>query len=168
MNKVSQLAACLALPLCVSGFAPVAHAATANTTFQVSATVVDSCNVSATPLVFGNYDSLTGGVLDASATINPQCTSGTYYSIALDAGQGTGASLADRRLTGHAGATLGYGIYANAERTIAWGDGTAGTSQSVNTGTGGTQPVTMYGRVRAEQNALVGSYVDTITLTVSY
>lgn len=168
MNKVSQLAACLALPLFVSVCAPVAQAATANTTFQVSATVVDSCNVTATALVFGNYDSLNGVVLDASATINPQCTLGTYYSIALDAGQGKGASLADRRLTGHGHSTLGYGIYANAERTIAWGDGTAGTTQSFNTGTGGTQPVTMYGRVRAEQNANVGSYVDTITLTVSY
>ena len=38
---LSKLAVCFVLPLCVSGFAPAAHAATANGTFKVSATVVD-------------------------------------------------------------------------------------------------------------------------------
>ena len=38
---LSKLADCFVLPLCVSGFAPAAHAATANATFMVSATVVD-------------------------------------------------------------------------------------------------------------------------------
>lgn len=168
MNKVSKLAACFALPLCVAGFAPVAHAATANTTFQVSATVVDSCNVMATPLVFGNYDAIAGVVVDAAAVVYPQCSSGTYYSIALDAGLGNGASLTDRKLTGPAGSVLSYGIFTDAGRTNAWGNGAGGTGYSVNTGNGGSQPVTMFGRIPAEQNASVGAYVDTITLTLSY
>ena len=38
---LSKLAVCFVLPLCFSGFAPAAHAATAHAAFKVSATVVD-------------------------------------------------------------------------------------------------------------------------------
>ncbi len=168
MNKLSKLAACLVLPLCVAGFAPVAQAVATNTTVVVSATVIDSCTVIATPLVFGNYDGIGSSVLDAAATVMPVCTSGTYYSIALDAGLGNGASLTNRKLTGPGGAVLNYGIFTDAGRTIIWGDGTGGTSNNANTGIGSVQSLTMYGRVPAEQSATVGAYVDTITVTLSY
>lgn len=168
MNKLTKLAVCLALPLSGVVFASVAVASTAATTFPVSATVIDSCAVDATAMAFGNYNGISGGMLDAVATISPICTTGTVYAVALNAGQGSGASQTSRKLTGPDGAALNYGIFIDPSRLTVWGDGTGGTSWKVNSGSGVSQPVMMYGRIPAAQAAMVGSYSDTITVTVTY
>lgn len=168
MNKVTRLAICIAFPLSGAGFASAAIAAVATTTIPVTATVIDSCTVDAAPLAFGNYNGISGGMLDAVATITPTCTSGTAYTVALDAGQGSAATQIARKLTGPDGAALNYGIFTDAARSTVWGDGTAGTGWKVGAGAGVAQPVMMYGRVPAAQAAMVGAYADTITVTLTY
>ena len=90
MNKLTKLAVCLALPLSGAIYVSAAVAASATTTFPVTASVIDSCTVAATPLAFGNYNGITALVLDATATITPTCTLGTAYTMTLDAGLGAG------------------------------------------------------------------------------
>ena len=168
MNRFTKLAVCLALPLSGAMGASAAVASTATTTFAVTATVIDSCGVSATSLAFGDYNSISGGMLDAAAMISPICTSGTVYSVALNAGQGSGALPSSRKLTGPVGVTLNYGIFTDSARSSVWGDGTGGTGMRIGTGNGNTQPVMMYGRIPAAQAGLVGSYSDTVTVTLTY
>ena len=168
MNNFTKIAICLVLPLNGAIFASAAIAAAATTTVPVTATVVDSCTVEATSLAFGNYNGISGGMLDTVATVTPICTTGTAYSVALNAGQGAAATQSARTLTGPDGAALQYGIYTDAARLSVWGDGTAGTTLKSGTGNGSTQPVMMYGRVPAAQAAMVGSYSDTITVTLTY
>lgn len=168
MNKSTKLAACLVVLLSGTVSASQSFAATATTTVAVSATVIDSCTVNAAPMSFGNYNVITGGTLDIVGTVTPHCTTGTLYAISLDAGVGSGATMQVRQLTGPVGATLMYSIYTDVNHTTVWGDGTGGTVMQSGTGNGATQPITMYGRIPAEQNPTVGTYSDTVTVTLTY
>lgn len=168
MNKLTKFAVCLAVSMSGAGFVASVSAATATTTIPVTATVIDSCTIISDPLPFGNYNGISGGMLDVAATVSPVCTNGTSYAISLDAGVGVGATASSRTLTGPAGANLMYGIYTDAARTTVWGDGANGTVQKFGLGIGSVQPIQMYGRIAAEQNSPVGAYSDTLTVTVTY
>lgn len=141
-------------------------AATATTTFQVDATVISSCSVSATNLGFGNYDSLAVPPTDATSTVTVQCSLLTSYEIGLDVGLGSGATVTTRRMTLGAD-TLDYSLYQDSARTTVWGN-TLSTDTIADTGTGLQQPHTVYGRITAGQIVNTGNYTDTITVTVNF
>jgi len=141
-----------------------ANAATATTTFAVNSTVVATCTISATAMAFGNY---TGVVADSTSTISTTCTNTTPYQIGLDAGTGTGATVAARSMTG-AGVLLAYGLYSDATHTTNWGN-TPGTDTPASvTATGAVQTVTVYGQIAAGLYVAPGVYADTITATITY
>jgi len=137
--------------------------ATNTSTFQVTATVVSSCTVTATSLAFGNY---TLAQLDSSSTITATCTNGTTYTIGLDAGIFAGATTTTRRMTGPSVTGLSYSLFSDFGRTTNWGNATG--SWVSGTGTGAAQVLTVYGRIGEKQNALIGSYTDTVTVTVTF
>jgi spore coat protein U-like protein len=145
-----------------------AFAATVGGTLATSATVTANCTVSTTPLAFGNVDSTSASNVDASGGLTITCTNGSAWSASAGVGAGSGASYATRKMT--AGANLlSYNIYTSAARTTVWGDGTASTAAIPGTGTGSAQSVTVYGRVGGGQNTVpVGSYVDTVAVTITY
>jgi len=143
-----------------------AHAATDSDTMAVTATVVASCNVDASDLLFGNYDPVAASPLDVGTSIDVTCTNGTAYTVALDEGLGAGATIASRRMTAGAD-TLVYSLYRNAGRTNVWGE-TAGVDTVAGTGTGAAQDIDVYGRVTANQTAPAGAFSDTVTVTVTY
>ncbi len=142
-----------------------ALAQTATGSFNVTATVGSTCSVSASNVAFGNY---TASQLDASGAVSVTCTNGTAYAVGLNAGTGTAATVATRRMTGPSSQTLIYSLYQDALRTLLWGN-TVGIDTVAGTGNGATQTLTVYGRVPAAQLTVgAGSYTDTITVTVSY
>jgi len=140
-----------------------ALAATATTTFQVTATVLSTCLVSATPLAFGNYS---GAQTDATSTVSVTCTNTTPYNVGLDAGLSTGATVTTRAMQNGSN-TLGYALYSDSARTVNWGN-TPGTDTVAGTGTGLAQTLTVYGRIPAGSLPAPGAYADTITVTVTY
>ncbi len=150
----------------IAGYSGSAHAATDSDSFDVTATVIASCNVTANDLAFGDYDPLAGADDDASATLSVVCTSGTSYTVALDAGQGSGATVATRRMT-NGGNLLSYSLYRDAARTNLWGQ-TSGSNTVSGTGAGTTQSLTVYGRAPAGQIVPPGNYADVITVTVTF
>ncbi len=154
--------------MCSAALAANAAGATATATFPVSATVIDSCTVDAAPLAFGNYNAISGAMLDSVSNVTPTCTSGTFYNVALNEGLGNGATTSARKLTGTDGASLAYGIYIDTARNTVWGDGAGGTSSMVGYGNGAAQSILMYGRIPAGQAVFVGTYADTITVTLTY
>lgn len=142
-------------------------AATATTSFNVTATVIDVCAVSATNLGFGTYSPIGGSALDGSSTITVTCTLGTPYNVRLDAGA-NGASVSARQMLRTSGTeTLPYYLYRNAGRTQNWGL-TDNTDTVSATGTGVSVGHTVYGRIPASSNVPAGSYTDTVNVTVSY
>ncbi len=160
-----SLAATMAT-LIAAGAASPALATTATTTFAVTASVLQTCLVAATPLAFGNYDPTSATPTDGSTTLLVTCTNATPYTVGLSAGGGTGATVATRKLT-NGGNTLNYSLYQNGARSTLWGT-TIGTDTVAGTGTGLAQSLTVYGRIPALQAAVQGAYTDTITVTVTY
>lgn len=140
------------------------RASTATSTFQVSATVPATCQISATNLSFGNF---TGAQVQATSTISVTCTDTTPYTVGLGPGTASGATVTSRAMTGPSSATLGYGLYSDSTDTTNWGN-TAGTNEVSGTGTGSAQTLTVYGLIPAGTMPIPGSYTDTITVTVTY
>ena len=92
-------AARVVLAACVLFAAPtIAQAAQTQTTFTVTATVVAACAVSAGNLAFGSYDPTSATPNDKQSTLNVTCTNGTPYAIGLNAGGGSGATVAARKM----------------------------------------------------------------------
>lgn len=143
---------------------PAAVAAQATASFTVSATVVSGCTVSAGNLSFGSYDSTAATDVTASSSITVTCSLGTPYSVGLDAG--LYASGGNRRMANGAD-RLGYALYRDAAHTLVFGSIAALLGVS-DVGTGLAQSITVYGSLAAGQVVPLGSYADTITVTVEY
>ena len=145
----------------------VANAATTTTTFQVKLTITAQCTiVSASALDFGSNGVINANI-DQTSTLNVQCTNTTPYNIGFNAGTGAGGTVAVRKMTGPASATVNYSLYTTAARTVVWGN-TVGTDTIAGTGNGASQPYTVYGRVPTQTTSAPGNYTDTVTATVTY
>ena len=120
------------------------------------------CSVSTVGLNFGNYDVFSTLDNDITGTIDVNCQTSTSYSISLSSGSGTYAS---RTMTS-AGNLLSYNLYTDPTRLTIWGDGSSATVTVSNTGITGSS--TVYGRIPARQNAVVGIYADIVTVTVTF
>jgi spore coat protein U-like protein len=140
------------------------QAATSPSNIAVSATVQAACLNTATALTFGVY---TGFQADATATITITCTNTTPYTVGLSAGASASATPTARKMTGTGGALLAYSMFTDAARTINWGNA-AQTNWVTGTGSGAGQPLTVYGRIAANQFVAPGAYTDTVTATVTY
>ena len=149
--------------LAASSVAAPAWGATGTATMSVTATVQATCSVSATTLDFGTY---TGTQLDGSSTLTVNCTNTTPYTLALNAGTGTGATVAVRKMTAST-TTLNYSLYQDNARGTLWGQ-TTGTDTVAGTGNGSAQSLTVFGRITGNQLPTPGAYSDTITATITY
>ncbi|MGF6870861.1 hypothetical protein OKW35_000315 [Paraburkholderia sp. MM5477-R1] len=78
--------------------------------FTVNATVINDCTIAATNINFGTAGILSS-TLTATGTLSVACTNNDAYSIALSPGAGSGATVADRRMT-KAGGTDQMGDFA--------------------------------------------------------
>jgi spore coat protein U-like protein len=142
-------------------------AQTATTQFNVQITIIAECQIdSATDLDFGSSGVLNTNV-DAASAIVVTCTSGTAYDVGLNAGQGAGAAVATRFMTGPDADTVEYSLYQDAGRTVVWGD-TVGVDTVSATGTGTTQTYDVFGRVPPQDTPQPGTYSDVITVTVTF
>jgi spore coat protein U-like protein len=157
MNRIKVAGFGLAVSA-IMGAAPALAA-----TMSVTATVQATCSVSATTLAFGTY---TGVQLDGSSTLTVNCTNTTPYTLALDAGTGTGGTVAARKMSA-SGQTLNYSLYQDSGHATPWGQ-TTGTDTTAGIGNGSAQPLTVYGRIPAGQLPTPGAYADTITATITY
>lgn len=143
----------------------LAAVATGNMTVRI--TITAECKVqTASDLDFGS-----NGVIDANidqtSTIGVQCTSGQTYTVGLSAGAGAGATVASRKMTGPAAATVNYSLYRDTARALPWGV-TIGTDTVAGTGNGNVQNLTVYGRVPPQATPAAGIYTDTVAITVTY
>jgi len=155
---------CLAVGLALTTSA--AYPASTTSTFQVQATIQAQCLINSTStLDFGTQGVLSANV-DQTSTVAVQCTNTTPYNIGLNAGTGTGATVATRKLTS-GGATINYTLYCDSARSTVWGN-TIGTDTVAATGTGASANFTVYGRIPAQSTPAPGTYTDTITVTVTY
>ncbi len=147
-----------------------AVATTTSSTFAVNLTLVAQCVINSTAaLNFPQSGVLTGNV-PASTTVAVQCTNTTPYNIGLNAGGTTGGTTTTRLLLNQAQgstATVGYTLWQDNLYTQNWGNN-VGVDTQGSTGTGASQSFTIYGRIPAQTTPAPGTYLDTITVTVTY
>ena len=136
-------------------------ASTQATNFTVNANVAGTCTVSANNLSFGSY---TGAQDDVTSTVGANCTTGTAYTLSMS--NGNNYAGGSRRVAAGGGNYLNYAIYTDAAHTTNW-DTTAGHTVA-GTGNGAVQSINMYGSMPAGQTGAVGTYNDTITVTITY
>ena len=135
--------------------------------FIVRTTNQSTCSLSTTDLDFGTQSDLSTAK-DASNTIYITCTTGTAYNVSMSNGTSGATSPAARKMTnGQTTSVVTYGIYLDAARTQAWGNGTVGGVASA-TGNGAAQAFTGYGRVPAQVQAPALDYSDTVVVTITY
>jgi spore coat protein U-like protein len=120
------------------------------------------CNVSSPGVNFGSYDTFSNLSLDSTGNVSVICDGIIPYSISLSPGGGSYVS----RAMASGGHSLNYNLYTDSTRASVWGDGTASTATINSSGT--TANHTVYGRIPARQNAYVGIYSDTITITLTF
>ncbi len=150
-----------------------ARAGTTTSTFAVTANVISSCVINSVgALGFGAYDPNAATALTGTSTINVNCTKGSPYTVALDYGI-HGGTAANRIMQDAGTDTLNYNLYVDSGYTKVW-NSTCVAGNNCDSGTGAgpgvanQQTYTVYGQLPAGQNAPVGSYSDTITVTVNF
>jgi spore coat protein U-like protein len=143
-----------------------------------TAAAVD-CGLSTTGVAFGIYDPSATAPNDSTGNVTITCNylSGGGQRIAYVATLSTGVSnsYASRWLQSGAN-ILNYNLFSDAARTTVWGNGLGGTaaisgSFTVGPGAGNGQrrdSRTVYGRTPARQDALDGTYTDTIVVTLQF
>ncbi len=156
---------------------PVVEAATATGTLTVKANVAASCTVNTNAtgtttdavLDFGTVSSFTANTdVNTSSSGGSQvgilCNNGTDWTLAMDAGDNVSGT--QRRMEGGSTEYIPYDLYSDSGYTTAIDVNTTALS---GTGTGTEQTYDIYGRIPAGSTLpSVGSYLDTVTMTVTY
>jgi len=163
-----------AVAMVVGGSTLSAWAGTGNTTFNVTATVVNNCTIGSTNIAFGNYDPTSGTALTANGAVTAKCTKGDSVSVALNQGAnpGTGSTAAvPIRQMANGTNLLPYHIYIAATGTTEWGTGTVGTNEPAAQTTVSNATAlsfTTYGSLPAGADVPAGSYSDSVIATVTF
>ena len=161
-------------PLLLATFGQLAAAATATGSFTVTATINATCTLTTSNVAFGTYDPSSGSPNNASGGVTVTCTSGSTYTIALDAGANAGGAttFSNRRMKSGSSNYLAYQLYLDSGHATVWGDGTNSSNLNPTSGTftgnGSAQSYTVYGQVTAGHYSAPGSYSDTVNVTVTY
>ncbi len=139
-------------------------ALTTTASIGVSASVGAACSVTTSTLAFLTV--ATGSTAtNANATVNVTCTTGATYDVGLD--YGVNAISTQRYLKGVGANTLQYNLSALSAGGTNWGNNhEVDTIQG--TGSGGAQPLTVYGQIPGSQTLTADQYTDTVTVTVTY
>lgn len=127
------------------------------------------CTVNTTSVNFGAYDIGSAATLDSTGSITLQCTESTPVTVTIGPSLVSGA-LVPRSMNLVSGSdALNYNLYTDAGHSSIWGDGTQGTATVVSSVTAGIpRNETIYGTAPAGQNVAVGSYSDTLTVTIMW
>lgn len=146
-----------------------AHAATVIQSFQVTATINPSCSLgSLQTYAFGTIGGTATRFDDLSPTpVVVTCSVGLPFSItlaSLNAGGATGFQMIN------GAQAMAYQLYANNNTLPQWDASAAGTF--TGTGTGAAININMYGSIPLQGAPSggwnVGSFQDTVTMTVTY
>ena len=141
----------------------------ASSSLAVSAVVSKNCTITTAPVAFGAYDPVGANSTtprDAQGVITVTCTKGAEAHVGL--GVGSNAQGTTRRMSQGAAAYLAYELYKDSSHTTIWGD-TTNTGLPIPAAPNrNPRDFPVYGRIAAAQDAIVGSYTDTVVATVNF
>lgn len=118
---------------------------------------------------FGSYDVFAPTPLRAAGSMTLRCNGNRSYLAQIQLSTGASGSYAPRQM--RAGpAALGYNLYLDAGATAVWGDGRAGTRSwgPVTLAPHQNHTIPVFGVVPAQQDVPVGSYADSVSVTIIF
>jgi spore coat protein U-like protein len=124
--------------------------------------VLADCSLNVLDVSFGQYDPFVATDTDTTGSVSMNCDTDTSVQVSFSAGFGP---FATREMQSGLNAIL-YNLFTDPSHLTIWGDGSPGTSLVSISGTSGSH--TVYGRIPARQNVPVGTYGDTITVTLTF
>ncbi|WP_180937443.1 Csu type fimbrial protein [Herbaspirillum seropedicae] len=132
------------------------------------------CSASSSPVSFGLYDPQSSATIDNAGSISVTCqaTVSLLMAYTVKLSSGNSGALSQRKMLSGAN-SLNYQVYTDAARSSIWGDGSSGTSfisdaYLLQVLTPVVRHYTVYGRVPGSQNVKAGSYLDTLTILITY
>lgn len=150
-------------------------AATATTTFTVTASVGANCSISASGINLGTYDPVSANATTpavSTGTVTIACTKGSGPVIGLNGGSNPGAVAGVTRAMANGANRLGYELFQPAAAPgngAVWTD--IGGANPLNTGVSpgkAARNFTVQAQIPAGQDVAVGNYSDTVTATVNF
>lgn len=117
-------------------------------------------------LSFGTHFSLNNAVSAIgqpnAGALRVNCQQNVPYRVLINGGHS--GAVGNRRMVGPSAAELSYNLYTAADYATVWDNSTGVTGM----GNGRDQWLPVYGRVPAQAVSQIGSYGDTLTVTVSW
>jgi spore coat protein U-like protein len=157
-----------ALAACIAALAPVStHAGTASGNMAVSLSISNNCAIGTSTMAFGGYDPIVTNkttALTATGSITITCNQNTVGTVALNNGLYSANASGTTRAMASGTNYLSYELYTTSARSVVW----SSTNTVSDTGTGSAQTLSVYGTIPAGQNKAIGSYSDTVTVTVTF
>jgi spore coat protein U-like protein len=141
------------------------------------ARAISTCSGSNVSLPFGAYDTLSTQPTDSQSDFLITCTrDGGPANVTLAISLGTSATsgtVTSRQMRRTGGTErLAYNLFREPARANAWGQtfGVDTVSRVINVPNKGsnTIAITLFGRIAAGQDVPVGTYTDSLVITVSY
>lgn len=167
----------LAVVAAVAGATGGAHALTGTGTFNVRATISNSCTVTAATVAFG---AVSPGVAttNTASNVTLTCNKGTTFT-SLYLNNGANATGTTKRMAS-GGERLTYRIDVPTGSTLGtcptagsteWRNGVGPSATTLNSlfaTTGGAKSIRLCASIPAGQYPAAGSYLDTVTITATY
>ena len=135
-----------------------AFAGTATANMTVSATVPAICTIATTNMDFGAYDSTKPSYTLGQATITATCSSSTNAQVALDMGLNADGGTQRKLIRSGGTDLLNYGLY----------EAESGDTAIEVAFSGSPKTLEVAGFIYTGQNVPVGSYSDTVAVTITY
>ena len=144
---------------------------TITNTLAVTATVGGGANCtfgSTTDMKFPNYYSLNSNPDYAIGTVTVTCLQSLAYDIGIDKGQGAGATESHRLLTKQGGnQQLNYNLFQDPGHQHMYGT-VIGQNTLHQIATGSGEVITIYGEIPLNQAVDAGTYLDQVTIFVTF
>ncbi len=138
-----------------------------------------ACSVAVVGVNFGLYDPLDPRPADSAGSVDVTCDylppgGATNVSYDVELSTGTSGGFLQRYMA-LGTARLPYNLFTDAARSLVWGNGSAGSrvvsgAMKVNPGAHSslTNSHTVYGRIPAGVDAALGSFSDSIVVTLTF
>ncbi|HEX4405871.1 MAG TPA: spore coat U domain-containing protein [Polyangia bacterium] len=116
----------------------------------------------------GSYDVFSPTSTDSAGNIAYTCTGGATVTIALS--MGNGPTFSPRHLQRMGGFLMSYNLYLDGGHSMIWGDGTGTSVMSPPSAPadGAVVMVPIFASIPAHQDVGLGSYTDSIMVTLNF
>ncbi len=135
---------------------------------------LSGCAINISEIGFGNYNAFSMTSVDTTCFVTLSCTSDVPRATLSMGPSAVSNSFNPRQMRRPGGSDLlNYNIYVDAAKTSIFGSGKTGTSDIVLHRPPGppaawNRTVTIYGSIPPGQDVSVGSYSDTLTITIDW